>query len=193
MFCENCGEKLDQGAKFCSKCGSQANHILESKNNKTSSKDQNDKIKKSKARSYLYVATFLVAFVIAVPIGKWAMQSFLSLFSSKSSQSKNVEESLIQVSAEINKTLPKKVDSATQLTSTTVSGKDLIYAYEILTNNPITQNDLDSSLKSSLIKGVCSNADTKNLLDMGVGLIYSYSDNNGKYIGKIPVYLSNCE
>ena len=157
------------------------------------SKNQKTETKGSKMRSALYVIVFIVALVIAIPIGKWAMQSFISLIFSNGTQSGGAEESLIQASADMNKTLPKMVDSVTQLTTTNASGQELIYSYKLLTDNSISQNDLDNSLKSNITNGACSTAETKKLLDMGVGLIYSYSDSNGKYIGKIPVYLSNCE
>jgi len=105
-----------------------------------------------------------------------------------------IEQSLVSASSEINKTLPMMVDKVTQLTSTTASGKELIYSYKLTdTNVKYSQLDLDKYLKNDIINSVCTTSDTRNMINLGAGLVYTYYDNLGKYIGKVSVHSYDCK
>lgn len=60
MFCQNCGEQLLEGAKFCSKCGR--------KNNELEKKDTTKVAKEVKKTNIDYILTVIVATIMALSL-----------------------------------------------------------------------------------------------------------------------------
>lgn len=98
---------------------------------------------------------------------------------------------LIETSLELNETLPVMVDNETQLISTTSFGNEFIYNYKYIGTEILSQHDFDNS-KTVLAEDICTDSDTRDLLDSGVILTYNYFDNY-KSIGKISIDLSDCK
>lgn len=122
----------------------------------------------------------------------WFGLVILGTFSSEDKEI-TIEQSLIEASNSINKTLPQTVDKVTQLTNTSVSGKELIYSYKLTSTDKLSQSDLDKYLKKDIVNSVCTTAETKNMINLGAGLVYTYYNNVGKYIGKISVHSYDCK
>lgn len=175
MFCEKCGKLIEEDSSFCVQCG---NKVIEDRKQATTQKTTTGK-------NYASILVGIVVFLLMFFLVKYVVQKGFS--------NNDLEKVIAEASEEINKDLPKDIDKITQLTSTIASGKELTYLYKITADQTLTQNDLNYSVKSTIINNVCTTSDTKDLLDLGAGLIYSYYDNQGKHIGKIDVHRSDCK
>ena len=60
MFCQNCGEKINDGVKFCSKCGTQISSIVVEKDNRIN----NDSFMKKPEKNKLVFIANIVAIAI---------------------------------------------------------------------------------------------------------------------------------
>lgn len=69
--------------------------------------------------------------------------------------------------------LPYQIDSITSLTDITSKSSTIQYHYQIKGAN--TSNLSDNGLRDAIKPNVCTNSDTKKLLDAGVGLQYLYT------------------
>lgn len=107
----------------------------------------------------------------------------------------SVEEILVEASNETNKQLPMMIDSVTQLSTTMAVGKDFVYSYKLIGEdyNAVTQADLSSSIGGDIVSGACTTPETRQMIDEGVRLVYRYSNEQGKYLGEIPVTLADCQ
>jgi|GEM_PF-2444181 len=129
------------------------------------------------------IISMLIAFPFAV-VGIAIVKTFLSPTSNES-----LESILQATSSKLNKDLPKSINESTELTTTAVNGKEIIYKYTLKTNQNLTQDDLNSK---KTINGVCTTPETRDLLERGAGMKYVYTDDEGKYVGTITVHLPNC-
>ncbi len=105
--------------------------------------------------------------------------------------SSQLEQGLIKASDELNKDLPKTIDSVTKLFNTTAIGKELHYKYEIDTKYKFSQTDL-AKAKDKLALQLCSTPDTKEFFNMGATYVFNYYYADGKFIGKISIKGSDC-
>lgn len=81
-----------------------------------------------------------------------------------------IKETVKEIKAEM--VLPNQLDEATKLVDITAQPKAIRYHY-ILTNVD-TKSLSNSYLKNFLITNICQNSDTKNLLNQGIDMEYSY-------------------
>lgn len=182
MFCEKCGNSLGDEMKFCDKCGNSVKAIV----------NENEKeVKKSK--NYLGAFASVFVFLLVFGVVRFITQEGTKALLTNNS-TETIEESLTKALPEMNKDLPKKVDEITQLTSITSSGRNISYNYKIDDKGlKITQNDLDVSMRSDVVKGICTQLQTKTLADKGVVFLYNYYKNSGLYIGTLSVSSSDCK
>ena len=101
---------------------------------------------------------------------------------------------IAQVSSAVNKDLPKMVDSATRLDSTSAGpGDQFFYNYTLVS---IASRDADGSglhsFAKDLTQKVCGSSDMQRILSLGVTAVYLYRGNDGQEIGRIPINSSNC-
>lgn len=195
MYCENCGTKNNDEAKFCKKCRTVLTEA-ETNNYKAEREEIKPKTNKIGKRIIEVVSSIvgILIIVVAFIIYSNSKQDAISPSVGSSSSSITLEQTLRDASDEMNKDVPKQLDEITQLTGTSVLGKELTYNYKITsTNTEFTQNDLDTGLKSIVVKGICTDAGRKKILDLGATYVYAYYDNNNKYIGKISVSLFDCK
>lgn len=178
MFCTKCGHSLIEASKFCESCGEAVS--VESS--------------KSSWKSLSGGVLAALVFFIVYSISRYGTQEIITQVDSES-KSQSIEEVLVQVSNETNKQLPMAVDSVTQLSATIASGKDLIYLYKLTGKDydSLTQQDLENSLAEGIISGACTMTETKQMLTEGVRLVYRYSNEQGMYLGEIPVTTADCK
>lgn len=113
---------------------------------------------------------------------------------SKSSSPQDNQALMAQVSSKINQGLPKMVDYATRLDSTSAGpGEQFFYNYTLVN---ISSRDADESSLYSFAKDltqkVCASSDMDRILSRGVTAVYLYRGNDGQEIGRIPINSSNC-
>lgn len=101
---------------------------------------------------------------------------------------------LSKVANDINKTLPRMLNSETQCDSVAALENTLIYKYTLVNyrSSQITAKYIQKSLASETRDGVCTNPSTRKLLKSGVTMVYSYHSSDGFYITEIPVHGSDC-
>lgn len=185
MFCTSCGKELKAESIFCTSCG----HKIE-----TVKSEQRDTENKPRWKKIVGGVVGALAFLIAYGAVRYATQESISPSSSQTSNPSSIEQALVEASKETNKQLPMMVDSATQLSTTMASGKDFIYSYRLIGKDyaSVTQSDINDSLREGIVSGACTTPETKKMLEEQVRLIYRYSNENGKYLGEVPVVLANC-
>ena len=106
------------------------------------------------------------------------------------------DEQLVEISTEINKSVPKMIDAETRFDSTTTYSNTLVYNYTIVNigSSGVSEQLLKETLGNKVINGVCANKDlVDSFLNMGVTLIYRYLGNEGGLIGEIVVSPEQCE
>jgi len=184
MKCPHCKKNIDHDSKFCISCGNE----IERGEGKINA-GKNCAVGCMKGCTGWCIGFLFTAAVIISAIYV-AYKHPYNLFKTSD---KDIESAILQLSSEMNKTLPMKIDDTTNLVNTTASGKEFIYYYKVSGNRNLSQSNLDTSVKSNITLLDCTNYDTKRLLNDGVSLVYIYSDSNGKYIGKISVQKSDCK
>lgn len=181
MKCSNCNKEIHHDSKFCTSCGKE----FEKVKGKT-------KMGKSCLPGCIKgCGGFLITAVVIISAIYVAYKHPFDLFKTSD---KDIANAITQQSNDINKTLPMKVDDATDLVNTTASGKEFTYYYKVTSNNNITQNNLDTFQKSHITLMACLlGSDTRKILNEGIILIYSYDYSSGKHIGQISIQKSDCK
>lgn len=94
----------------------------------------------------------------------------------------------------INKQLPLMIDASTRLDSASFDKNELIYSYTFL-NADVTEIELDkfaSELVTRLKINVCKNEDTKDILNSGKTMRYTYKDKNSTDIVSVALTKADC-
>jgi hypothetical protein len=111
--------------------------------------------------SVLALLTFLVIAAIATG-GSSRPESSMTL----------AERAVNEVNSDSTFTLPKKIDDVTTLTAITSNGNEIEYHYRL--DGADYDNLSDSALYDSIRPNVCSDTDTRELIDAGVTMTYLY-------------------
>ena len=100
---------------------------------------------------------------------------------------------LSRVAAELNKSLPRTVDS---MTAVSVEGSEnlLVYHYVLahITHSEVDPIVFERALKPNILRRVCEDGGGKNLLDKGVTFRYEYRDNAGALVSTINLTKADC-
>jgi uncharacterized membrane protein YvbJ len=158
MKCNNCGTENETNAKFSGKCGQQFGAV-----SKTVSESK--KAKKSTLASVISVIVFL----LAIGVGKYLTQGTFSP-STTTSKVDLINQAVSEARSKM--TIPSKLDEVTTLTDVTAEPGAIRYHYTL--SGADTSNLSNSYLKNYLGKSICSNSDTKNLLNEDINMEYSY-------------------
>jgi len=154
MKCKKCGNELEANTKFCGKCGEKV--ITETK------VVSGQKIEK---KSPLASVVSVIVVILAIGVGRYLTQGAFST-SPRELAIQGVSE------AKASMTLPSKIDEGTTLVDMTAEASSIRYHY--ILSGIDTSSISNTSLKDYLAPTVCKNKDTRNLLDRGVGMEYSY-------------------
>ncbi|MFA5755266.1 MAG: zinc-ribbon domain-containing protein [Candidatus Paceibacterota bacterium] len=163
MICKNCNNKVSEGEKFCGKCGKEI--VAEEKN------INNQKLEK---KSPLIGIVSFIVLILAIGTGRYLTQGDFLLSKNQSIQSDSTVELVRKTVKEVKDSmvLPNQIDDVTRLVDITAELSAIRYHY-ILTG--IDESNLSNDyLKNYLTSGVCENKDTKNLLNRGINMEYSY-------------------
>jgi len=159
MKCNKCGIENESNAKFCGKCGQQIG-VAE----KTASEPK--KAKKSTLAGVISV----IVFILAIGVGKYLTQGTFSPSTSNISKVDLINQAVSEVKSKM--TIPSKLDEVTTITDVTAEPGAIRYHYTL--SGADTSNLSNSYLKDYLGKSICSNSDTKNLLNEDINMEYSY-------------------
>lgn len=165
MNCKKCNNPISDDTKFCVKCGQ-----------KVISETKSVSEQKPRKKSIFTVIVSVAVFILAFGVVRYLTQEALSpstngnIQNSTYSTAELVTDTVKQVKASI--TLPNKVDTATTLVDVTAETNAIRYHY--ILSGVDTSSLSNAYLKNYLGSGLCQNKDTKNLLDQGINMEYSY-------------------
>ena len=97
--------------------------------------------------------------------------------------------------ANINKQLPIMVDPSTRLDSATFDKNELTYSYTFL-NADVTEIELDkfaAELNTRLKINACKNEGTKEILNSGKTMKYTYKDKNNADVASVSLTKTDCD
>lgn len=172
MKCKKCGNELEVNTKFCGKCGDKV--ITEVKPVSE---------QKTEKKSPLASVISVIVVILAIGVGRYLTQGAFSA-SPRDLAVQGVSE------AKASMILPSKIDEGTTLVDMTAEGNSIRYHYIL---SGIDTNDIsNTSLKNYLAPSVCKNKDTRNLLDRGVGMEYSYVVENSSENFFISITKADC-
>lgn len=102
---------------------------------------------------------------------------------------------LIEVTNEVNKTLPMMIDSETRLDSTIGLNGTFTYNYTLINHS---YEEIDSELfrenmESKLLANYCTSDEMKQFLENDVAISFSYFGKAGGQIAKFAYMPSDCE
>ncbi len=133
-------------------------------------------------------------------VGLFVVPTLLFFGNERPSQTDSRPSSALTISQlrefanEYNKTLPKHIDSATVLATTSVrSDGTVIYRYSIDANSPmftLFQNVQDKA-EAAVLNAACSDPEALYLLG-GVPLLYTYFTSDGDYVGEVEINDATC-
>jgi len=164
MFCLKCGTQIEEGVKFCEKCGQRVEAT------KVSTQTVGGR-KKYLLGGAVTIILFILAFLVFRSLG----QEIISPSPDLSNQDSSSRAELIADTVrEIKSTtaLPSQMDEVTIWNDVTAQPNAIRYHYTLVDAD--TSNLSNSYLKSYLRQSLCSNQDTRYILDQGIGMEYSY-------------------
>ena len=170
MKCKKCGSELNQKSKFCGKCGNKTEEEILSTDTA-----QQKKITVEK-KSPLASIVSVIVFILAIGIGRYLTQGAFSPTTNSNTRNSTysntdlINQTVKEVKANI--TLPNHIDKATTLVDITAEPSAIRYHYVL--SDVDTTNFTNDSLKNYLGTSICQNKDTKNLIDQGINVEYSY-------------------
>lgn len=159
MKCKNCGTENESGAKFCVKCGQKIGVV-----EKAASEP------KKTNKSMLVSIISVIVFILAIGVGKYLTQETFSPSTSNTSKVDLINQAVSEVKSQM--TIPSKLDEVTTLTNVTAEPGAIRYHYTL--TGADTSNLSNSYLKNYLSQSICTNSDTKNLLNEDINMEYSY-------------------
>ncbi len=126
--------------------------------------------------SAVQIITFIVSFVVAFLVA--------SYFLSKNEPP--VNETLVKISKEMNRSMPKMMDAETRLDSTSVGSKKLNYHYTLINIDKDSAYLNFETVKSEMMEKAQSNLDTnpvmKEYRENDIALQYIFKDKNNNNI-----------
>ncbi|WP_167631042.1 hypothetical protein [Mariprofundus ferrooxydans] len=106
-----------------------------------------------------------------------------------------IAKSLQAVTATINKTLPKMIDSDTRLENVSGINNAFNYRYTLIHHavSEINVEDFKTNMRPKLLNNLCTNSNTKFARTYDIPMVYNYFGMNGNKITSIQVVASECE
>ena len=160
MNCKNCQNELSDNAKFCGKCGQKVEAVIEN----------TSPTKKDGKKSWLGGAVGIIVFILAFVVVRYLTQEAISPSSNNISRADLINQAVSEVKSQM--TIPSKIDEITTLTNVTAETGAIRYHYTL--TGADTSNLSNSYLKNYLGQSICSNSDTKNLLNQDINMEYAY-------------------
>lgn len=164
MYCNNCGKRIGKTEKYCASCGTPLTGVKVSTQN--IAKNENVLTKFIGAVVFILVA-IIVASIVKVGVSQ--LSGHLSS-SDNSSKSQLIIDAVNELKTDM--TLPQQLDEITTLVDVTAEANAIRYHY--ILSDVDTTAFTTSDLKTNLITNVCSNKQTKETINLGINMEYSY-------------------
>lgn len=184
MYCKHCGSKNEENAVFCSACGKGVSEAEVKQDPESNSKASS--IKKILG-SVGAVAVFVVVFVVVRSLSYDATTSIID--GTQGNKTELTSEIMNQVAEDINKELPKMVDSETRLDSVYGEENTLGYKYTLVNTSlsEIDANILSANIRTRIVNSVCTTPDMAIYVKNKATINYNYYDKDGLFIDLISV------
>jgi len=182
MYCKNCGQKNDEGAKFCVKCGTVAEAKQTAEAPAITVADEKPKsfrMSKTTLGGTLSTLVFIAAFV---GVRYLVNQSF----------SPSTQDLVHQAVQHVKDTtsFPSQIDSVTTATGITEEKNTIHYHY--ILHDVDSDQISNTALKNVLVPFLCQNSDTRVILDKGISVNYSYHVENSTQNYFVSVTQTDC-
>lgn len=108
----------------------------------------------------------------------------------------SVDETLVKMSAQMNKKLPATVDKETRLDRVSAEpGHHFIYHYTLtgLRSADINTGEFPKAIKPQLKSRLCESSEMQNFLKNGVTISYVYRSSDGHPIGGVKFAPNECD
>ncbi len=168
MDCKNCQNELSENAKFCGKCGQKIEGV-ETVTKVPAPADGTKK--KSWTGSAVGIIVFVLTFAVVRYLTQEAIPPSLNLSNLTSAERAELIANTVK-EVKSSTVLPTKVDEVTTWNNITAQTNAIRYHYTI--NDVDTTNLSNDYLKNYIEPTLCSNKNTRQLLDQGIGMEYSY-------------------
>lgn len=165
MFCKNCGKQIDGVGKFCGKCSQKVEVAI-----KATTKE-----KEGENKSLLGRIVTVVVFILAFVAFRYLTQEAISPSTNLDIQdSTSRSELIVDIVREVKSTiaLPTQFDEVTIWNDVTAQPNAIRYHYTLIGAD--TSNLSNSYFESYLSPILCSNQDTRHILDQDINMEYSY-------------------
>ncbi len=166
MKCPNCKSELSGGENFCGKCGQKVEATTKA----------TPTVKDGGKKPWLGGVIGIVVFILAFVTFRYLTQVAIAPLPKLNSQTGSERADLIADTVkEIKSTtaLPTQLDEVTVWNDITAQPDAIRYHYMLVGAD--TDSLSNSYLKSYLGASLCSNRDTKYILDQGISMEYSYA------------------
>lgn len=132
---------------------------------------------------FIFRYSIILSLLLFSMHGQAAVPSFLDYFQ-KNSQDKISDSDLFIIVKNINKTLPKIIDSKTVLKNFFVSpaGDLLVYEFEIAGLKSDYTSKFINDFNAEVMMRACSDASVMNMVSIRSGVVYQYKDKVGEYV-----------
>ena len=131
------------------------------------------------------ISLITIAVIVLIGVGVFALRQ---------SPSNGREAEIEQGLAQMNKTLPKMIDSITRLdTVTTSDGSDVIYHYTVMgaAAQKVTSADLQP-MKAQVSSAYCSNKQLNMFRRNDMVLKYRYYREDASFVGELDATVRDC-
>jgi hypothetical protein len=188
MKCDYCNQEIPEGSQIISDghhfCSTFHRYSWQTDNiTKDSPLNKSNEKKKGDYKKQLGIALTTIGIIIGSFFGQ-KMAS--NLFGTSSS----INQQLMSMASELNKSCPINVDKDTRLDNVIVgSGNSFSYNYTLinLTSSQIDPRSLNDYLKPRLINVVKTSPEMKYFRDNSITIEYRYSDKDGIFVLSIPI------
>lgn len=137
----------------------------------------------------------LIVIGVGGTVGREVGKQFISGNQSKEELLADVTKGFQQAATQLNATTPTMVDDVTRLDNVSVGPGALIsyhYTFTHVSSKDVGLSEFKSKVFPIVKKAVCTNQEMKELLEYDGNYKYSYSGNDGKFIGDFTIDRHDC-
>ncbi len=183
MNCKHCGSEINEVEKFCGRCGKEINQ-------------NGDKVmglvaeNMSKTKKYITGAISLVVFIVVFSVVRYATQEGFGFImdSNKPTKQELINQAVTEVKNSTS--LPMRIDEFTVWTG--IAGTEDAIRYQYTLQDIDIEQVSNTILKNIVAPSLCSNSDTRIILDENINMEYSYSVENSTLNFFFVVSKSDC-
>ena len=143
-------------------------------------------------KNIMAIITVLIVLAVGVVVQRVGTETLKHW--NKNTNEEEINRDLMQSSDDMNKNLPRLIDSETRLDSTFVLNKVFFYKYTVI-NYAESEIDMDyfnNIMIPRMRNSACTSKSIRSTLENGVTYTYLYHDKEGRQFSSFDIKLNNC-